>query len=208
MKKIAYIAIGIATLVALFFAGKEIYWQIRLSKAVATLSQRYVYFSWPREDPPYAPPEEIRLRQTKHLIAFQLFYHAASDRRIRKEMYSLSPSMRVYAYVTYLSKTKDVDFNYLVEQLKFRDEIRYTDYDFRENGCFACDVMLYCASSSKYAPGRNLFYSQITGDLEYGLTQNQADSLLSIMYQDEDYADILRDNFVSKILEKIANGGK
>jgi hypothetical protein len=188
MKKISYITIGIALLAALFFAGKEIYWQIRLSNAVEAMSQRYVYVSGAHLDHPNAMTEEVRLRQAKIITSFQLFYHIASDRRIEKEMYSSSPSMRVYAYFAKLIKTNDVDFDYLSEQMEFRDEVKYTDGEYFEKGCFACDVMLRNAISSKYAPFHNLAGYVNVRDFNYTLTKPQADSILYRMTVPDDYS--------------------
>jgi hypothetical protein len=200
MKKIAYIAIGIALLVALFFAGKEIYWQKRISNAVKTLSQRYVYVSGPRNDPPYVTPEDVRLRQVECIKAFQLFYHIASDRRIKKEMYSPSPSMRVYAYLAQLIKTNDVDFDYLSEQMEFRDEVKFTGADFFvEYDTFACDAMVYCASMRD----SGMINIVPTINSSYDLTKEQADLLLNRMYEELQSVNFRNKEVVYVLMHKI-----
>jgi hypothetical protein len=203
MKKILYIATGVALLVALFFAGKAIRKQAKISNYVEILSNGYVYVSVPYDAPPYATPEDMRPRQVKSVKAFWRFHHTASDRRVRKEMQSESPSMRVYAFLSHFIRTTNVDFDYLARQLKLWDVIKYTDLEIREYDCFACDAMLYCLINNSYLS----LFQQPDSEYEHNLSESQADSLLNIMYLQSYPVTHFRDR-VAGSLDRIANERK
>jgi hypothetical protein len=212
MKKIAYITIGVALLVALFFAGKEIKKQVERTNAIELLSGGYVYESFPLEDlGKYSKEYYVEYYKSegykRHLAcakAFWVFNRTSSDRRVKKEMHSPYPSMRVYAYMSNLIRTKEIEFDYLVEQLKFRHEVKYTDsedYIF-ERGCFACDVMVYCASGYGFLYGLLPIVNEEGERGIEALTKAQADSLLTIMCESDDAIQLFRDSEVMDILER------
>jgi hypothetical protein len=91
-----------------------------------------------------------------------------------------------------------------VKQLEFKDEIRFTDNEeyFVETRCFACDVMLYCGLGCDYASIYNLPIPDENSG--YGLTRCQADSLLTILGEDEIPVYDFRDLEIISALERIA----
>lgn len=206
MRRVRYIVIGLASLYTFYFAGKEIMRQAKISNAIAILSEGYVYVSVPDNDfekhgIEYFESDEYQ----KHLAcaeAFLFFNRIVTDRRVRKEMYSPSPSMRVYAYIANLARIRSADIEYLFSQLKLRNEVEFTDaIEYRlGRRCFASDVMLFFASGHAEAIAYGLLDPNRNDD--YSLSRPQAEALLDVLINQEPI-DIAFNQEILNALKKI-----